>query len=163
MEEELLEKIKIALKQAEEIASLAEENYRVEAFAKTYEFLLSLLKPKSVPAITEEVEKTVIPDIPLKELSLTEFVSKANPGSNAERIAVIAYYMRFKEGINEFTFEDVIEERWKKAALKKPGNPWRDFRNAVRKGWISPANGAYYLTKSGIEFVKSLLESREKG
>jgi len=150
------------LKRAEEIANLVEEKYRVEAFAKTYEFLLSLLKLKSVPTIAEKVEMTTIPRIPLKELSLTEFVSKVNPGSNAERATVIAYYMRFKEGIEEFTFEDVMEKWWKKAAFKRPRNPWRDFRNAVRKGWISPANGTYYLTKSGIEFVESLLKGKEK-
>lgn len=161
MEDELLEKIRVVLKQAEEIANFADEKYRVEAFVKTYEFLLGLLKLKCVPTIAESAEKVIIPEMPLKELSLPEFVSKANPRSNPERMVVIAYYITFIEGKKEFTFEDVME-RWKKAALKMPANPRRDFRVAIRRGWISHANGTYYLTKSGKEFVESLLKGKEK-
>ena len=160
MEENLLERIKTALKHAEEIANLAEERYRVEAFIKTYEFLLELLKMKYV-SVVEYAEETTVPEVLMEELSLPEFIARVNPKSNPERMVVIAYYMRYMEKIERFTLNDIMD-RWVKVALKKPGDPNRDFKVTIRKGWISHANGDFRLTVTGKRFVESLLRSKEK-
>lgn len=155
---ELIEKLKNLVKQAKEVADIVNNEYRVEAFARTYEFLLhiyekELIRLIEVPAVTKPLVT--------KSMSLPEFLSRIKLKSNPQRITAIAYYIRFIENINEFTLEDLLN-RWKAAALKMPGNPRRDLRIAIRRGWISPTeNKKYYITNKGIEFIDNQLKSTE--
>ena len=164
MRAELEEKLKALAKKAEEIANTVSNEYRVEAFARTYEFLLQLHEEK-LAKIHKETE--VIPEtreiFGIKEMSLPEFLGKINLKNNAERMTAIAYYMKIVEGLEDFALKDLLE-RWKKAALKMPGNPNRDFKNAIKKGYISPAGDKkYYITRTGIEFMENKLKLVESG
>jgi len=163
MEEETQEMLKKIARQVAEIANNVGEEYRKEAFAIILEFLLQLKKDELIQRAKTPL--AIIPasrGIDLQRLTLVEFLKRVDVESNPERMVAIAYYMKYKENIEEFTLNDLLE-RWKIAGLKMPGNPRRDFKEAIKKAWISPTmeGKKYYITNDGITFIESRLGSEE--
>ncbi|RLF02755.1 MAG: hypothetical protein DRK00_09620 [Thermoprotei archaeon] len=163
MQGELEEKLKALAKKAEEIANTVSNEYRIEVFARTYGFLLRLHEDELAKIRREAEVISVAREISeIKELSLPEFLGQIELKNNPERMTAIAYYMRIVEGLEEFTLKDLLE-RWREAALKMPGNPRRDLREAIRRGWISPTSDKkqYYITRTGIKFIENKLKPVE--
>jgi hypothetical protein len=89
-----------------------------------------------------------------RPLSLVEFVQDKNPGTNAQRIALFAYYRERYEGVSRFGRED-LKNYFQKARLPPPGNYDRDFVTAVQAGWLHEDGNQSYITSRGLEAVES--------
>src|SRR5438067_1590474 len=66
----------------------------------------------------------------VKKKGLTELLLEKNPGTNAQRIVLFAYYRREVEGVNTFARQD-LKSYFAKARISPPGNYDRDFSKAV--------------------------------
>jgi hypothetical protein len=86
--------------------------------------------------------------------SLAELMEEANPGTNAQRIVLFAYYREKFEGKPRFSRSD-LEPYFASAHLKPPANFDRDFVEAVKKGWIHEDGSESYVTSKGLEAVAS--------
>ncbi len=62
-------------------------------------------------------------------------MNEKEPGTNAQRIAVFAYYRERTENNPRFSRGD-LEAYFSKAKLAPAGNYPRDFAEVVRAGWI---------------------------
>lgn len=89
-----------------------------------------------------------------RPLGITELVREKSPGTNAQRIALFAYYRDKHEGIPRFTRDD-LSAYFAKAKEQPPKNYDRDFVEAVKKGWIHEDGAESYVTSKGIETVES--------
>ncbi len=88
---------------------------------------------------------------------LTEAINERQPGTNAQRIALFAYWREKHEGIPRFARED-LESYFGKAHLSPPRNYDRDFTKAVDRGWIHEDGAESYITSKGIEVVEANFE-----
>lgn len=83
--------------------------------------------------------------------SLREFFNRVRPKRNPDKITAIGVYLSDVKG--QATFKpDEIKASFQQAGERIPGNFPRDFRWAVRNGWIaeSPESpGTYYVTSTG--------------
>jgi hypothetical protein len=89
-----------------------------------------------------------------RPLSINELVQEKSPGTNAQRIALFAYYRDKHEGISRFTRDD-LKAYFAKAKEQPPRNYDRDFVEAVKRGWIHEDGAESYVTSKGIEVVES--------
>jgi hypothetical protein len=97
-----------------------------------------------------------------RPLSINELVQEKSPsGTNAQRIALFAYYRDKHEGISRFTRDD-LKVYFAKAKEQPPRNYDRDFVEAVKKGWIHEDGADSYVTSKGIEAVESGFEGERK-
>lgn len=101
------------------------------------------------PSPTEPTPRTQA-----RPLGITELVRDKSPGTNAQRIALFAYYRDRHEGIPRFTRDD-LKAYFAKAKEQPPRNYDRDFVEAVKKGWIHEDGAESYVTSKGIETVES--------
>jgi hypothetical protein len=92
-----------------------------------------------------------------RPVSLVELINEKQPDTNAERIALFAYYREKSEGLSRFGRDD-LKSYFAKAKLSPAANFDRDFVDAVRKGWIHEDAADSYLTTKGIEAVESSFE-----
>jgi hypothetical protein len=92
-----------------------------------------------------------------RPISLVELINEKTPNTNAQRIAVFAYYREKSEGASRFARDD-LRSYFAKAKLSPAANFDRDFVDAVRKGWIHEDAEDSYLTTKGIEAVESGFE-----
>jgi hypothetical protein len=95
-----------------------------------------------------------MPGGPARKLSPMELVQAKEPATNAQRIMVFAYYREKYEGINYFSRAD-LEAYFEKAKLAPPENFARDFREAVKQGWLYENGSESYLTGKGLETVET--------
>lgn len=112
------------------------------------------LHPRPTPAATEEEPSRG----GTRPLSLIELIQERKPSTNAEYIALFAYYREKVEGITRFSRAD-LRDYFSKAKLAPPGNFDRDFNGTVKKGWIHEDGAESYLTSKGIEAVESAFAS----
>lgn len=103
--------------------------------------------PAAVPA-----ESTGRPQA--SPLLVNELVKDKSPGTNAQRIALFAYYRDKHEAIPRFGRND-LKAYFAKAKEHPPTNYDRDFVEAVKKGWIHEDGDESYITSKGIESVES--------
>jgi|SRR2546422_5881190 len=89
-----------------------------------------------------------------RPLSIIELVQEKRPSTNAEKIALYAYYRERHEGLQRFARTD-LHSYFSKAREKPPANFDRDFVEAVKKGWIHEEDSESYLTSKGIEAIES--------
>ncbi len=89
-----------------------------------------------------------------RPVGLTELVREKSPGTNAQRIVLFAYYREKHEGISRFSSDD-LKEYFGKAREHPPQNYSRDFREAVKRGWIHEDDSDSYITSKGIEAVEA--------
>jgi hypothetical protein len=96
-----------------------------------------------------------------RPVSLVEIIHEKQPGTNAQRIALFAYYREKYESLPRFTRED-IKLYFSKAKEAPAANYDRDFVEAVRKGWIHEDGADSYLTSKGVEAIESGFEGERK-
>jgi hypothetical protein len=89
-----------------------------------------------------------------RPLSLVELFQDKKPGTNAQKIALFAYYREKHEGLSRFARGD-LESYFAKARLAPPTNYDRDFVTAVKQGWVHEAGDESYITSKGIEAVEA--------
>lgn len=88
-----------------------------------------------------------------RPLSPVELVQQKQPSTNAQRLALFAYYREKAEGQARFS-RSVLKEYFAKARLTKPQNYDRDFSSAVQLGYIYEDGAESYLTSKGLEAVE---------
>ena len=96
--------------------------------------------------------------------SLEDFIKEKNPGRpNAEKIAVIGYYISEILGADKFS-EGQIEYAYKMLKYKRPEHLRQIIINAKNeKDWFEPVdeNGVWALTRTGDIFVSDELPRTE--
>jgi hypothetical protein len=97
-----------------------------------------------------------------RPLSLVELVQQKIPRTNAQLIAMFAYYREKHEGMSRFHRDD-LEGYFAKAKEAPAANYARDFVEAVKKGWLHEDGGDSYLTSKGLEAVESGFEGERAG
>ena len=96
-----------------------------------------------------------------RPVSLVELINDKKPGTNAQRIALFAYYREKTENQARFGREDL--KRYFATAKQPPASNFdRDFVEAVRKGWIHEDATDSYLTTKGIEVIEGNFEGERK-
>ena len=98
---------------------------------------------------------------PSRPVGLVELVTEKQPGSNAQRIALFAYYREKAEGKSRFARDD-LKSYFATAKIAPAANYDRDFTDAVRRGWIHEDGADSYLTTKGIEAIESGFETERK-
>jgi hypothetical protein len=88
-------------------------------------------------------------------------MTEKQPGTNAQKIALFAYYREKYEGLSRFERSD-LQPYFAKARLTPASNFDRDFVEAVKKGWIHEEKADSYLTTKGVEAVESGFEGQPK-
>jgi hypothetical protein len=89
-----------------------------------------------------------------RPLSPRELIQEKQPTTNAQKIALFAYYREKVEGLARFSRND-LEDYFAKAKEPPPGNYHRDFQAAVSLGWIYEDGADSYLTTKGLEAVEA--------
>ena len=89
-----------------------------------------------------------------RPLSPVELIQQKNPATNAQRLAIFAYYRENVEGHARFARDD-LKQYFSKARVSPPQNFDRDFKSAVQAGWIYEDGVESYLTTKGIEAVET--------
>jgi hypothetical protein len=147
-----IEDIYAALK---DLDSVTRKRVLSSAFA-----LLGESTPASNPAAVIVNPATQSP-ISVRPIGLVELINEKRPGTNAQRIAVVAYYRERTEGNPRFSRAD-LEAYFAKARLAPAANYSRDFNEAVRAGWIHEDGAESYLTTKGIEAIEAGFEGERK-
>jgi hypothetical protein len=94
------------------------------------------------------------PGVSDRPLSPVELIQEKKPATNAQRLAVFAYYRERVEGLSRFAKDD-LKPYFAKAKQLPPQNYDRDFRQAVKLGWIYEDGEDSYLTSKGLELVEA--------
>jgi hypothetical protein len=89
-----------------------------------------------------------------RPLSPVELLQQKQPATNAQRIAVFAYFRDKVEGLARFAKDD-LRGYFAKAKQPAPQNFDRDFRQAVSLGWIYEDSADSYITSKGLEAVEA--------
>jgi hypothetical protein len=89
-----------------------------------------------------------------RPLSPVELIQEKRPATNPQRIALFAYYRERTEGLSRFAKDD-LKVYFGKAKEPPPQNFDRDFRQAVKLGWIYEDGSDSYLTSKGLEAVET--------
>jgi hypothetical protein len=99
-----------------------------------------------------------------RPISLIELMQDKKPVTNAQRIALFAYYREMHEGLPRFARDDLLPY-FGRAREKPPANYARDFSEAVKNGWVHEDGTDSYITSKGIESVEGgfLGESAKSG
>jgi len=91
---------------------------------------------------------------PSRPMSPVELVQQKQPSTNAQRIAVFAYFREKFEGNARFSRSD-LKAYFAKARVAAPQNFDRDFGAAVSQGYIYEDGSESYLTSKGLEAVEA--------
>jgi hypothetical protein len=94
-----------------------------------------------------------------RPLSPIELLQQKKPATNAQRLALFAYYREKIEGISRFAKDD-LRSYFAKAKQSPPQNFDRDYGQAVKLGWIYDDGADSYLTSKGLELVEAGFEGR---
>ena len=94
---------------------------------------------------------------PSRPLSLVELIQDKKPGTNAQRIALFAYYREKYQNLPRFGRDD-LKSYFATGKETPAANYDRDFVEAIRKGWIHEDGADSYLTSKGIEAIESGFE-----
>jgi hypothetical protein len=89
-----------------------------------------------------------------RPISPVELLQEKHPSSNAQKIALFAYYREKAEGLSRFSRAD-LRTYFAKAKQVPPQNYDRDFGIALKSGWIHEDGADSYLTSRGLEVVES--------
>ncbi len=89
-----------------------------------------------------------------RALSLREFMNEKQPSTAQQKIATFAYYREHYEKNPKFSPSE-LHSYFAAAKEGEPGNYARDFRNAVKDGWIEDKGPDSYLTATGVSAVEA--------
>jgi hypothetical protein len=86
-------------------------------------------------------------------VSPVELIRDKQPATNAQRIAIFAYYRDKHEGKPRFDRSD-LKAYFANAKVAAPAYYDRDFNNAVKLGYIYEDGTDSYITSRGVEAVE---------
>ena len=109
------------------------------------------VEPNPTRALAAQPPRATASDRPLSPM---ELIQEKQPATNAQRIALFAYYREKVEGLARFTKDD-LRPYFGKAKQPPPQNFDRDYRQAVKLGWIYDDEADSYLTSKGLEAVEA--------
>jgi hypothetical protein len=89
-----------------------------------------------------------------RPMSPVELMDDKKPATNPQRLALFAYFRERSEGLTRFAKDD-LKPYFAKAKQPAPQNYDRDFRQAVKMGWIYEDGSDSYLTSKGLEAVEA--------
>jgi len=89
-----------------------------------------------------------------RQLAPTELLQDKRPSTNAQRIAIFAYYRDKFEGKPRFARAD-LKDYFANARLPPPRNFDRDFKHAIQLGYVYEDGQESYLTSRGLEAVET--------
>jgi hypothetical protein len=87
-------------------------------------------------------------------LSPVELIREKEPATNAQRLAIFAYYRDKHEGKARFDRTD-LKAYFANAKLPAPSYYDRDFNSAVKLGYIYEDGTDSYITSRGVEAVEA--------
>lgn len=125
--------------------------------AKVLTSVMTLLEiqPQAVKRTSPEASSTR-PEAPValtRPVGLVELMKDRKPTTNIGKITLFAYYREKHEGRSRFSPED-LKTYFGKAHEAPPALYGRDFKSAVRKGWLHEDGADSYITSKGIEEVE---------
>jgi hypothetical protein len=125
--------------------------------------LLDIEQPRAAPAAPPDFVAPTrqVATSTSRPVSLNEIINEKKPGTNAQRIAIFAYFREKTEGLTRFGRDD-LKPYFAKAKLAPASNFDRDFVEAVKKGWIHEDGLDSYLTTKGIEAIESEFEGERR-
>jgi hypothetical protein len=146
-----------------------EPDTRQKVLASVYA-LLGTPGPTAPPIATAPIRTPVQSpgasgaDVPSteKRLSLVELVTDRKASTNAQRLALFAYYREKVEGQPHFARGD-LKKYFSIARIPPPANYDRDFNEAVKRGWIHEEEDQSYLTSRGTEAVFASFQGERRG
>jgi hypothetical protein len=94
------------------------------------------------------------PSLSSRPMSPRELIQQKQPATNAQRIAIFAYFRDKTEGQPRFARGD-LKQYFGKARENQPQNYDRDFTSAVKLGYIYEDGSDSYLTSRGVEAVEA--------
>lgn len=119
--------------------------------------LLGISRPEPTQP-PERSTETVRPPAPSTSArpasSPVELIRDKVPATNAQRIAIFAYYRDKHEGKPRFERSE-LKPYFAKAKLPPPANYDRDFNHAVKLGYIYEDGTDSYVTSRGVEAVEN--------
>jgi len=110
--------------------------------------------PRKVPTPVHSALEPLAESPSARPVSPVELIQQKQPTTNAQKIALFAYYREKVEGLARFSRGD-LESYFAKAKQPPPGNYGRDFQQAVSLGWIYEDGADSYLTTKGLEAVEA--------
>jgi hypothetical protein len=102
------------------------------------------------PILSQQHARPIAP--PTARTSPVELLQQKQPVTNAQRLALFAYYREHVEGYARFSRDD-LKSYFAKAKIPPPENYARDFTTAAKFGWIYEDGDESYLTTKGQEVV----------
>jgi hypothetical protein len=111
------------------------------------------------PSETTARPASTPPSIASRPVSPVEFIQQKKPATNAQRIAIFAYYRDKNEGQARFSRAE-LKPYFAKARETTPQNYDRDFNVALKLGYIYEDGADSYLTSRGVEAVEAGFEGR---
>jgi len=132
---------------------------RKRVLSSVFALLQIDVSPTEAPAPARRAEVDRSPGSPpqppsSRPVSVIELMQQKQPGTDAQRIALFAYYREKHEGLQRFD-RDALAGYFAKAKLRPPAIYARSFAEAVRKGWIHEDGADSYLTSKGVEAAES--------
>jgi hypothetical protein len=128
--------------------------------------LLGMDSPQAVSAsaVAQPATTSVVPQrstavAGIRPLSPAELIQQKKPSTNAQRLALFAYYREKIEGQPRFARAE-LRDYFAKARLTPPQNYDRDFVSAVQLGYIYEDGAESYLTSKGLEAVEAGFEGK---
>lgn len=128
--------------------------------------LLGLDMPDSLPPASAlqpaatTVTAATVAAATARPMSPVELVQAKQPSTNAQKIAVFAYYREKYEGVARFARAD-LKPYFAKAKAVAPQNFDRDFGAAVKLGYIYEDGADSYLTSKGLEAVEAGFDGKQ--
>lgn len=90
--------------------------------------------------------------------SIAEYLNRHAPRQIPEKIAIFAAYLREHNKKTNF-HPNEVKVMFREAGESYPGNFARDFRIAVKRGWLAQDRtkpGTYYLTNSATQQLRKM-------
>jgi hypothetical protein len=112
------------------------------------------VSPTSLPSSVGAASSHASRPASERPLSPVELIQQKQPATNPQRIALFAYYRERVEGISRFSKDD-LKQYFAKAKEPPPKNFDRDYRAALKMGWIYDDGADSYLTSKGLEAVEA--------
>lgn len=101
-----------------------------------------------------EPARPAAPSQSSRPISPVELIREKQPATNAQLIAIFAYYRDKQEGKSRFDRSD-LKPYFANAKCPAPTNYDRDFTNAVKLGYVYEDGTDSYITSRGVEAVKA--------
>lgn len=97
-----------------------------------------------------------------KPTSIVEFLKEKSPAANPQRLACFAYYREHHEGNKNFSSAD-LKPYFALAKLAPPGKNFaRDYKIAIKEGWIHDKGSESFLTQTGERAVEQGFDGKAR-